>query len=583
MQDEPRNEMETFPLNIVWWFSPILPKFSAPNRRSSLKFKILWTSAALFVCVAGTRVPLYGVPSKNIPLRYYKYAKSKRDGVAPTASNPGSLLDLGVAPIIAASLYIQFLIKLGILNFNMESREHRILLGGFKSLLALVIYVGQALFNLSSGVYGPPSTLGIGWCFLIFSQLVIGGYMLVLFGGLLGKGYRLTGLTWLFILTMYQFDLQDSLYGLKLRLKSKVIIAILHMPMLLFELAAAILNLLAVICITSLALQVLAAISWRPWKFVNETYLVPKARKVEDARLLAIFYSVVSPLDSGFEGTALHRLHHSNDIPSTEQVVLITSVIRAAYAEQDRVLHAVNPDQHLTKQPGSPKYDLHMVTTSIDKWRSTITSLRRFPPEVLTRIFWWISESISSTNDRAARSLSSLPWAASQVCQTWRKAALSSPELWRRLPVIDLSHSKQPTIDRQISLLTTFIRRSNETELDVYIWSPNVDCASPPLLTFITKFSPFWARLSVFSTYPTLRSLESVQGALPTLVRLTLDFGESDADQAPTGPSDKLTLFSNALRLHHVIIRGSQVGPQIDLPKDSLVDMEDKRPEFAGL
>lgn len=95
----------------------------------------------------------------------------------------------------------------------------------------MIIYVVQALFNLHSGMYGSPSTLGIGWCFATFSQLVMGGYILVFLGGLPGKGYRLNGLSWVFILAMYQFDLQDSLFGLKLRLRTMAIIAILHLPM----------------------------------------------------------------------------------------------------------------------------------------------------------------------------------------------------------------------------------------------------------------------------------------------------------------------------------------------------------------
>lgn len=385
-------------------------------------------------------------------------------------------------------------------------------------MLALIIYAGQALLNLYSGRYGPPSTLGIGWCFLIFSQLVIGAYVLIFLRGLTGKGYRFNGLTWIFILNIFLLDAHDSLYGRKIPLKSKIIITALHVPMLLLELTVGVMHLISVVFTVPLSLCVLTRVSRRLRNFVNEAYLMPKARKVEDARLLAIFYSIVGTPDPGFEGTALHRLHRSNDIPSSKQVVLITSVIRAAYAEQDRLLAAVNPGQFSTKPPESPRDDFDTVTASINLWRSIISSLRRFPPEVLIEIFWWILQPKSLLDDRAGRSLSCLPWAASQVCQTWRKTALSSPQLWRRLPVIDLSQSKQLVVDRQICLLTTFIQRSNTAELDVCIWCPDTDCASyHPLLGFITKFLPFWARLSVFLTYVTLQGLESVQGALPCL------------------------------------------------------------------
>lgn len=87
-----------------------------------------------------------------------------------------------------------------------------------------------------------------------------------------------------------------------------------------------------------------------------------------------------------------------------------------------------------------------------------------------------------------------------------------------------------------------------------------------------------WARLSIFSAYSALRSIKGVQGALPSLTHVTIDFGDSVADEALHGSSSKLALFLDAPRLRYVRIRGSRVGRQVEFPYIALGTMADERP-----
>jgi hypothetical protein len=60
---------------------------------------------------------------------------------------------------------------------------------------------GQACVYVFSGLYGPPSELGLGICVLLVVQLVIAGLIVILLDELLQKGYGLGSGISLFIAT----------------------------------------------------------------------------------------------------------------------------------------------------------------------------------------------------------------------------------------------------------------------------------------------------------------------------------------------------------------------------------------------
>jgi len=58
-----------------------------------------------------------------------------------------------------------------------------------RPVLAIIISFGQACVYVFSGLYGPPSELGLGVCILLVVQLVIAGLIVILLDELLQKGY----------------------------------------------------------------------------------------------------------------------------------------------------------------------------------------------------------------------------------------------------------------------------------------------------------------------------------------------------------------------------------------------------------
>jgi hypothetical protein len=70
-----------------------------------------------------------------------------------------------------------------------------------QKLLAIIMSFGQACVYVFSGLYGPPSDLGMGICVLLVVQLVIAGLIVILLDELLQKGYGLGSGISLFIAT----------------------------------------------------------------------------------------------------------------------------------------------------------------------------------------------------------------------------------------------------------------------------------------------------------------------------------------------------------------------------------------------
>ena len=117
------------------------------------------------------------------------------------ASNRGTLMELGISPIVTAGTIIQTLAGSHVIDVNMDLKSDRELYQTAQKLFALIISFGQALVYVFTGMYGQPSDLGAGVCLLLVLQLVVAGLIVILLDELLQKGYGLGSGISLFIAT----------------------------------------------------------------------------------------------------------------------------------------------------------------------------------------------------------------------------------------------------------------------------------------------------------------------------------------------------------------------------------------------
>lgn len=181
-------------LDVVRPFMPIIPEIQQPERKIPFKEKVLWTSIALFIHLVCCQIPLYGIRSSESSDPFYWMR-------VILASNRGTLMELGISPIVTSGLVIQLLAGSKIIDVDQSNKEDRALFNAAQKLLGMLIAIGQGSAYVLSGMYGDVKDLGFVSAFLIILQLFFAGIIVMLLDELLQKGYGLGSGISLFIAT----------------------------------------------------------------------------------------------------------------------------------------------------------------------------------------------------------------------------------------------------------------------------------------------------------------------------------------------------------------------------------------------
>ena len=148
----------------------------------NLTQKTVYTALALFIYLVCSQIPLYGIERSYASDPFYWTR-------VILASSRGTVMELGISPIISASWITQIFSSIGILRVT--SPKDQKILGGIEKSLALILCFGQAAGQIWYGAYGVPSTLGYVRIFLIIIQLLGAGFIVILLDDVLRKGYGL--------------------------------------------------------------------------------------------------------------------------------------------------------------------------------------------------------------------------------------------------------------------------------------------------------------------------------------------------------------------------------------------------------
>jgi len=162
-------------------FKPIarvIPEIKAPERRVRFNEKIFWTALALIIYLIMSEIRLFGIPG----------AVEERFSALRIiwASSRGTLMELGIGPIVTAGLILQLLIGSAMIECDMSRPEDRSLFTTASKVFAMILTGVQASAYMISGMYGAlPGTTAI----IIFLQLLAAGIILVLLDELVQKGW----------------------------------------------------------------------------------------------------------------------------------------------------------------------------------------------------------------------------------------------------------------------------------------------------------------------------------------------------------------------------------------------------------
>jgi len=181
-------------LDLVKPVMVVLPEVSSPDHKIPFKEKVMWTIITLFIFLVCCQIPLYGIRSSSSADPFYWMR-------VILASNRGTLMELGISPIVTSGLVMQLLAGSKLIDVNQSVREDRALFQGAQKLFGIVITIGEAVAYVLSGMYGDVKDLGAGNAILIILQLFCAGIIVIILDELLQKGYGLGSGISLFIAT----------------------------------------------------------------------------------------------------------------------------------------------------------------------------------------------------------------------------------------------------------------------------------------------------------------------------------------------------------------------------------------------
>lgn len=164
------------------FFRPIgrfIPEVKPPERRVSFNSRLMWTALALIVYLIMSEIPLYGIPIRQESEALFTMR-------VIFASNHGTLMELGIGPIVTAGLIIQLLAGSGIIEVDFSNPEDRALFTTASKFFSFIMVLFQALLYIISGAFGQVT---FGTSILLFGQLLAAGFVIMMLDELVQKGW----------------------------------------------------------------------------------------------------------------------------------------------------------------------------------------------------------------------------------------------------------------------------------------------------------------------------------------------------------------------------------------------------------
>jgi preprotein translocase subunit SecY len=164
-----------------------MPTVTRPEGHVPFRRKLMWTGGVLIIYFFLTNVTLYGLGGNAQDI--FGQFRSILAGAQ------GSVLQLGIGPIVTASIVLQLLGGADLLGLDTSEPRDQVLYQGLQKLLVVVMVILTGLPMVFAGGFLPPSQqvaaqLGIGpsgvqW--LLFGQIFVGGILILYLDEIVSK------------------------------------------------------------------------------------------------------------------------------------------------------------------------------------------------------------------------------------------------------------------------------------------------------------------------------------------------------------------------------------------------------------
>ena len=182
---------------------PYLPQVPKPKKKLSLQTRLLWCGLALLIYMVMAQTPLFGATLPEFD--FLAFAR------VIFASQQGTLVELGIGPIVTAGLLMQLLRGSEILKFDFKKPEER---GVFQTATKIVTYV---VIVAESSVYGVavygPNVTDPGVLYILIGQMMAASVIIMFLDELIQKGWGIGSGISLFIMAGVAQQILWSLFS----------------------------------------------------------------------------------------------------------------------------------------------------------------------------------------------------------------------------------------------------------------------------------------------------------------------------------------------------------------------------------
>jgi preprotein translocase subunit SecY len=153
-----------------------IPGITEPLERMSFKSKLKWTGIILLLFFMMGQITVYGVaPASFEQFRFLEII---------LGSSFGSLMSLGIGPIVTASIILQLLVGSKIIPWNLGTEEGKAMFQGTQKLLAMLFAFLEAVIYVVMGAV-PAAAPSLAW--IVILQLAFGGIVIIFMDEVISK------------------------------------------------------------------------------------------------------------------------------------------------------------------------------------------------------------------------------------------------------------------------------------------------------------------------------------------------------------------------------------------------------------
>jgi preprotein translocase SecY subunit len=195
---------ESLVRSVVKKISAYVPQVAKPKKKIELSEKFIWCGIALFAYLVMGQIPLYGVTDAP-QFDFLAFAR------VIFAAQQGTLIELGIGPIVTAGLLMQLLKGSELIKLNFKDPDDRSLFTSATKIVTIVVIIAEgALYGISvyGGLLAHPSLIPI-----LVGQLIGASIVVMYLDELIQKGWGLGSGISLFIMAGVAQAIMWSLFS----------------------------------------------------------------------------------------------------------------------------------------------------------------------------------------------------------------------------------------------------------------------------------------------------------------------------------------------------------------------------------